>query len=185
MPDSSTGPKEKARLEALFQEQGFSKFKWIDPQAIRVAQWVRMKCTFGCPSFGESGCCPPHTPSVAECERFFKEYSTAAAFHFPVQFDPPQGRHEWSRKVSLELVELERRVFLAGFEKAFVLTQGCALCKDCVTERAGCKEPRLARPSAEAMAIDVYTTVRELGFPIQVKTDILQAMDRYSFLMID
>ena len=33
------------------------------------------------------------------------------------------------------------------------------------------KEPRLARPTPEAMAIDVYTTVRWVGYPIEVLSD--------------
>jgi len=36
----------------------------------------------------------------------------------------------------------------------------------------------------DAMAVDVYSTVRQFGFPISVKTDYQQAMDRYAFLMV-
>ena len=184
-----SGPKpeqdREARLEALFRDLGFDRCRWIDPRRIEVAQWVRMKCTFGCPSFGKSGCCPPHLPGVEECRRFFQEYDTAAVFHFPVRCKTKAESQAWSRKTGLELVELERRVFLSGYEKAFVLTQGCSLCQDCETDRSGCKRPESARPSPEAMAVDVYTTVRRLGLPIQVKTDPLQTMDRYSFLMVE
>jgi len=35
-----------AKLEALFAERGYKDFKWITPQEMVVAQWVRMKCTF-------------------------------------------------------------------------------------------------------------------------------------------
>jgi predicted metal-binding protein len=35
-------------LENLFQQLGFSDFKWIKPEDIVVSQWVRMKYTFGC-----------------------------------------------------------------------------------------------------------------------------------------
>jgi hypothetical protein len=34
------------------------------------------------------------------------------------------------------------------------------------------------------MAVDVYSTVRQFGFPIQVRTDYDQQMDRYAFLMV-
>jgi predicted metal-binding protein len=34
---------------------------------------VRMKCMYGCASYGRKACCPPNTPTVAECERFLKE----------------------------------------------------------------------------------------------------------------
>jgi len=35
------------------------------------------------------------------------------------------------------------------------------------------------------MAIDVYATIRKLGYPIQVLSDYSQKMDRYAFLMIE
>ncbi len=184
MPGLSLEKERREQLESLFRKNGFEDFAWVDPARIVVAQWVRMKCAFGCSGYGKSGCCPPQTPSVEECRRFFDEYTSAVVFHFPVRFEDKESRRAWSRKTSLDLVELERRVFLAGHERAFMMTQGCSLCRECETERTECLKPELARPSAEAMAVDVYTTVRKLGFPIEVKTDPCQAMDRYSILMV-
>ena len=31
-------------LEQLFYEHSFTDFKWISPEVVVVAQWVRMKC---------------------------------------------------------------------------------------------------------------------------------------------
>ncbi len=59
-----------ATLETIFEDDGFTDFKWIAPEQIVVAQWVRMKCMFGCSNFGRKAACPPQTPSVSECERF-------------------------------------------------------------------------------------------------------------------
>jgi hypothetical protein len=42
----------------------------------------------------------------------------------------------------------------------------------------------MARPAPEAMAVDVYATVRCFDFPINVRTDYDQQMDRYAFLMV-
>jgi len=92
----------------LFQQLGFSDFKWIKPEDIVVSQWVRMKCTFGCGEYGHNATCPPNTPSVAECERFFKEYSDAAIFHFVKKAKKPEDRHAWSRRLNLELSKLDR-----------------------------------------------------------------------------
>ena len=172
-------------LEKLFKDHGFNNYKWINPSEIVVAQWVRMKCMFGCPNYGSKAACPPQTPSVSECERFFKEYSSAVVFHIRVQFDDPEDRFNWYKDMALKLVELERQVFLAGFERAlFLLFGGCQLCEECTAKRSQCKQPRLARPSAEGMAVDVYSTVKKLEFPISVRTEMTQAMDRYVFLMV-
>ena len=179
------GTGKRKELEALFQEHGIPDFKWIDPKEIVVSQWVRMKCTFGCGEYGHNATCPPNTPSVAECERFFKEYSEAAIFHFPKKVKKPEDRHAWSRRLNLELSKLEREVFLSGFEKAFLLfMDSCCLCAECAGDRAKCKVPRTARPSPESMAMDVYSTVKKFGFPIAPLTDYAQAMNRYAFLMV-
>ena len=177
---------EYSDLDVIFNKYGYADFKWIDPEKIVISQWVRMKCMFGCREYGQNGSCPPNVPPVSECERFFSEYSAAVIFHFEKRVDKPEDRHAWSSKVNLKLAKLERDVFLAGYERAFLLfMDSCCICAECTGERENCKEPRLSRPSPEAMAVDVFTTVRQFGFPIQVRTEYSQKMDRYAFLMIE
>ncbi len=175
-----------AKLDAIFHKRGFADFRWIDPKAIVTAEWVRMKCRFGCGEYGKTATCPPNTPSVEECERFFREYKRAVIFHFPKAVARPEDRHAWSRGVNLKLVDLEREVFLAGHVKAFLLAMdSCALCAKCVADPAACKVPRKARPSAEAMGIDVYSTVLKAGYPIEVLSDYKKTMNRYAILLVD
>jgi predicted metal-binding protein len=175
-----------AELEALFAQHGYTDFRWIKPQDIVVSQWVRMKCAFGCGEYGRNATCPPNVPSVSECRRFFDEYSAAVIFHFEKKVDKPEDRHAWSRGVNQELVKLEKTVFLAGYQKAFLLCMdSCSLCTECPGKREECKNPRSARPSPESMAIDVFSTVRQYGYPIGVLSDYSQAMNRYAFLLIE
>ena len=181
----SIAAEEKKKIDAMIKDKGCADFKWIDPQKIIVAQWVRMKCMFGCGEYGRGASCPPNTPSVNECERFFKEYSDAVILHFKGKVDEPEDRHGWSAKINMKLAKLEREVFLSGQERAFCLfMDSCNICETCTGSRQTCKEPRLSRPGPEAMAVDVYSTVRQFGFPINVRTDYHQAMDRYAFLMV-
>jgi hypothetical protein len=35
------------------------------------------------------------------------------------------------------------------------------------------------------MAVDVFSTVRQIGYPIQVLVDYSQTMNRYAFLLIE
>ena len=177
---------DRTALESLFARHGYSDFKWIDPADIVVAQWVRMKCTFGCGEYGRNACCPPNVPSVPECRQFFSEYRAAVVFHFEKAVDQPEDRHSWSKEVNQALLKLERDVFLAGHQKAFLLfMDSCHLCADCSGARAECKSPRLARPAPEALAVDVFSTVRHYGYPIAVLADYSQPMNRYAFLLID
>jgi len=175
----------RKNLDAIIQEKGYTDYKWVDPQKFVVSQWVRMKCKFGCGEYGRGGACPPQTPSVAECSQFFNEYSDAVILHFEGIMDKPEDRHNWSRKINAKLVKLEREVFLAGYERAFVLfMDSCCFCKECSGDRKSCSEPRMARPAPEAMAVDVYSTVRRFGFSIKVRTEYDQKMDRFAFLMV-
>ncbi len=174
------------RLEALFRESGLDDYRWITGQDIQVAQWVRMKCMYGCNSFGKSSACPPNVPTVGECERFFSEYSRAVVFHFGVNFEDSEQLKAWCKIVNRKLIQLEREVFLAGFHKAFVLlVDECAICSTCVPERAECRNKKNARPCTEALAIDIYGTVRNIGYPIQVLANSQEGMNRYGILLIE
>jgi predicted metal-binding protein len=174
------------QLEALFEKHGYIDFKWMNPADIVVGQWVRMKCMFGCDEYGKMATCPPNVPSVQECRQFFDEYRTGVIFHFEKKVDKPGDRHAWSRKVNRKLLGVERAVFLAGYAKAFLLNMdSCSLCSKCPGGREECAHPLKARPSAEAMAVDVFSTVRKYGYPIEVLTDYDQPMHRYAFLLIE
>ena len=176
---------QRTALDNIIKDHGHADYRWIDPHKIIVAQWVRMKCMYGCGAYGRCAACPPNTPSVEECERFFKEYEEGVVIHFEKKVDKPEDRHVWSRKVNADLLKLERDIFLAGYERAFLLfMDSCGFCKECSVDRTACKEPRMARPSPEGMGVDVYATVRQFDFPINVRTDYDQQMDRYAFLMI-
>lgn len=47
----------------------------------------------------------------------------------------------------------------------------CYICAECTGERETCKDPESARPSPEALAVDVFATVCKYGYPIEVLTD--------------
>jgi predicted metal-binding protein len=172
-------------LEKIFKQFDLRDYQWIDPKKIIVSQWVRMKCMYGCGEYGNNACCPPNTPAVSECERFFKEYSDAVVFHFNTRVDKPEARHNWSKGINIKLSKLEREVFVSGHERAFMLfMDSCSICSECAASKEDCKNPGIARPSPESMAVDVYSTVRQFGFPIHVLAEYSQAMNRYAILLV-
>jgi len=177
---------EVEQIESILHDHGYKDFKWIDPQEIVVARWVRLKCEFGCPSYGKVASCPPNTPTVDECQQFFSEYTQAVVLHFQKAAPERAERKTWSARTNLKLVKLEQEVFLAGYRKAFLLfMDSCEICAECLPARADCKDPKFSRPSPEGMAVDVFSTVRKLGYPIEVLTDPNQEMNRYAFLMVE
>jgi predicted metal-binding protein len=176
----------RKELEKMFKRHGYDDYKWIGPKRIVVAQWARMKCMFGCKNYGKCGTCPPNTPSVSEVKEFVRGYKTCAVFHFVKKVAEPEDRHAWTRKVNSKLLKLEREVFLSGYYKAFLLfMDSCNLCESCPGIRQWCKNPKMARPTPESMAMDVFATVRKVGYPIDVLYDYSQEMNRYAFLFIE
>ena len=177
---------DKQGVEQALLDRGYEDFKWISGEEVEVAQWVRMKCMFGCKSYGQVATCPPATPSVAECREFFRDYSQVAVIHITGQFPQREDRKKWSLQTNLDLLELERDAFLLGHQKAFILfIDECQICAECSTTREECKNLDKARPGPEGMAMDVFATVRKTGYPIEVLTEQTQVMNRYAFLLVE
>ena len=177
---------EKEALETLFRDHGFLDFKWIRARDIVVAQWVRYRCMFGCPNYGKSATCPPNVPPVDDCRRMMSEYHSAVVFHFEKGVEKPQDRIPWSKDTIKRLIELERQVFLSGYYKTILIPfDSCGFCEECSGTRDKCKNPKIARAGADALAIDVYATVRSMGYPIQVLKDFTETMNRYAFLLVE
>ena len=77
-------------------------------------------------------------------------------------------------------------MFLAGWHKAFLLPMSpCRTCPECVGVRQDCVNKKQARPTPEAMAMDVFGTVRPYGMPIEVLKDHQDQTNRYAFLLVD
>ena len=157
---------EKIKIDNILKTNGFLDFKWINPKEIVVSQWVRVKCEFGCSDYG-LGTCPPNTPSVQECRDFFNEYENGIIIRLTKSADKNNYPTGWSKEITNKLLDIERLIFLKGYQKAFLFNQTCcSLCNDCTGNRIDCKDKRRSRPSPESFAVDVYQTVRNNGMEI-------------------
>jgi len=174
------------RIGNMARNNGIGDFKWVDPGQIVTGQWVRTKCLYGCPSYGLKACCPPGVPPVAECRSLFREFRKGVFFHLPKKFEDPKMRFAWSREVNKEVLAFERAVFLAGFPKAFIFTPApCNICGACQPQKRECRNPALARPTLEAYAVDVFTTARKFGYPLEVLKNYDLETNRYGLLLVE
>lgn len=174
------------KVESIIRRNGFDDFKWISGKDVEVCQWVRFKCLFGCEGYGKRPTCPPNLPSILDCRTFISEYEKIAAIHIPIKLPTPKDGKEWGKQINARLLDMERGVFLVGYHKAYVLlSSSCRSCEECVGADTDCKNPKLARPTPEAVGIDVYTTARKLEYPIEVLTEYDQMMNKYAFLMVE
>jgi len=178
--------KNKTTLENIFSKFELTDFKWINTDKIIVANWVRMKCQYGCSNYGKSLSCPPNSPPISDCKEFFREYQDAVLFHFPISVEKPEDRFSWSKKTNEALLKIEREVFLSGYHKAFILpVNECSVCEECVQNRVDCKLPKVLRPVPESMGVDLFATARGCGYPIDVLTRHTDEMNRYAILLVE
>jgi predicted metal-binding protein len=132
---------------------GFRRAVPIPVEKIVTAPWVRLKCRYGCNGYGKNLQCPPNGRDDLETERLLGSYKWALL----LEGAPP------GRQFHHLLVSLEKKAFLSGLHKAFVLGAGpCMGCIKCPADGA-CKHSDLARPSMEASGIDVYQTAKAAG----------------------
>jgi len=180
-----------ARLDRLVnaaKDLGADEAKVIDAKEIVVDRRVRLKCLVPlCASYGRNLMCPPNLISVDEFASTLRLYSKALILQIEADCDSTDksdaclnnrscddleaitGVPEWKGKLHRLVNRLETIAFKEGFYLAAGLTGGdCGLCSECVGPQSGepCRHPFEARPSMEAMGIDVMKTCEKAGLPL-------------------
>ena len=165
----------EALCEIAKQKSGVKDARIISPSQVQTAPWVRLKCQFGCDGYGQCLVCPPFTPTPDQMRKVLDAYARAILIHFDSQAD-----------VKATVAGLEREIFLRGAWKAFGLGAGpCYFCKQCPVEEGRCRHAEQARPAMEACGIDVFSTVRKAGFPIEVVRTQRQCPNYYGLILVD
>jgi predicted metal-binding protein len=149
-------------------ELGADAAQIIPAHQVVVADWVRLKCQYGCGAYGSRLTCPPHSPPPEVTRRVLRHYQQALLLRMERAGGGWKAETRQRRQMSEVVAALERELFLAGHHRAWGMGAGpCRLCKECDPSEP-CRFPSQARPSMEACGIDVYTTVRQAGWEIEV-----------------
>lgn len=139
----------------------------IPASRIALANWVPVKCRYGCSLYGKSWSCPPSTPPFEEAERMIRGYRTALFIRFR-----PGSRGKAPQDTVLNI---ERTLFLSGYHKAFAFfPEPCSECKKCAYPK-NCKHPDRRRPTTESFGVDFFTTAKNIG----VRMEVLQEKKSY------
>jgi predicted metal-binding protein len=170
---------EKYHQKAL--ELGATQAKVIPVQDIPVDDRVLLKCQIPrCFGYGVGAHCPPHTLKPAELREALQHYQWAVLF---IKEVPPEvivrdkatikERVAVYQEVFKIVSELESMAFYDGHYLAFGFGAGscrhtfCGQQEDCqALEGKRCRFSLLARPSMEAVGIDVYKMVAQAGWDI-------------------
>jgi predicted metal-binding protein len=158
-----------------------------------VADRVRLKCRVPlCSSYGRNLMCPPNVGEPAEMRAILAEYRLAlvvqqaipatqaevtdrfggrtyAEAHAEPGYEPVAGDSQ--NRFAALMTALEAAAFKRGLRFAAAFSGGdCVLCPECVGQGSGepCRHPFAARPSMEAVGIDVVATAAHAGLAVEL-----------------
>ncbi|MEW5785121.1 MAG: DUF2284 domain-containing protein [Bacillota bacterium] len=174
----------KKALES-YREQalalGASRAALVQAAAIPVDERVTLKCQVPrCFGYGVCAHCPPHTLKPAELREHLKKYSYAVFFTRDVAPEVIIRDKETIRErvadyqaVFSIVNKLESAAFYDGYYFALGFAAGscrhtyCGRQEDCLALKGEkCRFSLRSRPSMEAVGIDVYKLVAQLGWEI-------------------
>jgi predicted metal-binding protein len=176
------------------RELGATAARVFDAKGVVVDGRVRLKCSVPvCKNYGVSLMCPPNVMPLDEFRNVLAQFQKALLVQ--IAYDVPDWMLEhihaaedlaalykdetylkgWDQtylvaKNTLETIadRLEAAAFKKGFKYATAFSAGkCTLCEVCVGVGNRCRNPYKARPSMEAMGIDVGETARNAGVPFE------------------
>ncbi len=179
-------------IQSLLKKGNDYGIKAIFPfniEEIAVAEWVHLKCCYGCNRYNTNWCCPPATPGPEKVRAILREYSTALLLvgnQSCPDFYLDNGKKRANQvRYWKGTISLERLLFLEGYYKAFSLVgETCALCKEC-TYPDDCRFPKERRPSVESFSIDVIGTLQNLGKTSKVAKHKSESFSYYGIILVE
>ncbi|WGI16881.1 DUF2284 domain-containing protein [Methanonatronarchaeum sp. AMET-Sl] len=187
-------------LDVGFLDEVHGDYCVFDAGLIVVEDWVRLRCRYGCSSYGKFYSCPPYTPSVDETRELVGEFDWAVMFFFrdldPGEETSSMGHYfqKQIRGVHEVMLEAERQSFLNGYYKAFSFWGlPCSYCKECTIQtnspetscKEGCRHPTKIRPTIEGSGINAFKTAENIGIDLKILQDPEDQTTIYTIMLLD
>lgn len=162
-------------------QTGAAKATIVDASEIPVDERVTMKCQVPrCISYGVSAHCPPNTLKPSELREILKHYHKAIFFikDFPanimgINMDTLNDLMAGYRDIYRIVSEIESQAFYDGYYLATGFAAGSCRHSLCMSHETcaaldgnSCRHYFRARPSMEAVGIDVYQMTAKAGWDI-------------------
>ena len=169
---------ERYRQKAI--ELGAGKAKIVTVTEIPVEDAVVVKCRIPrCAGFGMCAHCPPHAPKPAEFNDYLRGYDSAIFFVRDLATELLlRDRGDKERRAAFRSIydivsRIESMAFYDGHYLAFGLGAGSCRTIFCGPDKAcqalageTCKFALMARPSMEAVGINVYKMTATAGWDV-------------------
>jgi len=181
----------------LAKELGATNAVSFDAKSVVVDERARLKCSVPiCDDYGLNLMCPPNVMSIQGFREILAKYNHAILIQIEALI-PPEMMEEIQKaedvaalyksarfidsyrktfdpvrsKLHRIVHKVEAQAFALGYRFATGFTAGsCKLCKECVaiSSHEPCRQPFRARPSMEAVGIDVFKTAENAGLPFEI-----------------
>jgi len=160
----------------LAKSLGASNVVAVTPDEIVFDSRSLLKCMFGCSDWGKGCTCPSRAGALSpgEYEEMLRRYKTVLIIH--------STDKKIAQKASYEV---ECEAYLDGDALAFSMSD-CAICADCAGRSdIACRNVKMARPAFHSVGIDVFSTVRRLGLPLNALRDEREVQNWYAAVWIN
>ncbi len=157
-------------------DAGASDAAIIDAKIISIEDKIITYCRKPeCGSYAKSANCPPYSMKPAETRKMVAQYSNALVFKIDVASELliSEKQHEAFKVIYQIAATLETHSLKSGYKTARSLAAGSCFpvfCKDqtcrVVEDGKECRFPALARPSMEAVGINVFKLIQDVGWEI-------------------
>lgn len=177
------------------KEAGAAQAVLLPAKDVVVDERALLKCMVPlCSHYGRDLLCPPNVLPVSRFREILKQYHRAIL----IKVDAPSGEQVTGSKIKggrqaqlpgkdcedslkvgkMKLHEIIGQLEASCLEKGYYFAAGfvagsCTLCDQCVGIESGlpCRHPFRARPSMEAMGIDVMATAKKAGLHLSFAKD--------------
>ena len=176
---SQTDKENVALLLKTAKDAGAAESLYIDAEDIIIDDRVRLKCFVPlCKHYGDL-VCPPNVPTPDEFRKYLKLYRFALLVSTEY-INPPKPTSlaesdevsKEIRKKSIDLSDILLKMEAISLQKGYRFAAGftggsCRYCDACVKTGGECKTPYRARPSMEAVGIDVVATLQNVDMALE------------------
>jgi len=179
-------------LVRMAKSNGATEARLVSARKVAIDERVRFKCAVPmCSGYDQHLMCPPNVMSVEEFRSVLSRYCSALIVQIESPFDSSDKSRgqltkelcdeleketdtaEWGTRLHRLINLLEAEAFKRGFRfAAGLIGSDCALCEKCVGAGSPepCRHPFQARPSMQALGIDVVKTCENAGLPLSLSS---------------
>ncbi|QXM07174.1 DUF2284 domain-containing protein [Crassaminicella indica] len=166
------------KLKDYINSQDIYLVKEILVEVLLVSKKVRDICMKNkCGQYHNNFMCPPYVGALEDFADSLKMYTKGFLILVKDKIDDPLDYNSFYKSADVLheiMLDIEQYGKELGYDKAFAFIGGhCRLCEICAAKlgKESCVDTKRARPSLEAVGVDVIETCSKVGINIEFKKD--------------